>query len=334
MSLRSIRVRLLWKLHRVFERRLFGRGKGLEMDLRRPSGVACPACLHEKTETIREVPYYWTHLHHWNPSLSDFMTVVEPGMWGATFELRACPECELIFVPESRRGFTDRVEEHPLFIEKTAKPYLDLFQNEKIDAKYVRRLESDEANMAPHLQLVIQEARMLARHLGAGSRFLDVGCNQGAFPAVMMELLSDVEVWGCEINPTYARRCRERYPKLSLIDEPLAAQGEPLFDVVSCVGVIEHIWDLDDFVSGIRGRLASGGKVFIRTPDTACFESRKLGYHWWAYLIPHHCQLFAQKSLDALMARHGLERTGSGSSAQEFWTIYTARSAEDSSCAA
>jgi 2-polyprenyl-3-methyl-5-hydroxy-6-metoxy-1,4-benzoquinol methylase len=291
-------------------------------DLQRPSGVSCPACLSAQTGFVADLPYHRTHLDHWHSTLEDYLAIVDDDKLFARFEIRACTQCELIFVPESYSGLVERIETHPRFLERTAKPYLDHIQNNIVDDAFYNRLIDGRSPNTPPEESVLNIARLVSTHLSPGARFLDLGCCKGGFAELVRKMNPTVEAWGCDTNPEFIRHCRERYPNIRTCEGKLGSDTNTVFDFVNCVDVIEHIWDLDEFVRSARAQLSETGRMLIRTPDTECFESRKRGYHWWAYLAPHHCQLFCRKVLNALMRRLGFEELETGSGGQEFWGVY------------
>ena len=116
-----------------------------------------------------------------------------------------------------------------------------------------------------------------------------VGSNFGSFAEFIRLSLRDTVVFCCEIGEYYVKECRKRYPKLSVIEEKLT-ENKILghFDFIYCCDVIEHIWDLDDFIKGIKTNLNVGAHLLVVTPNLDCIESKVKSSEWWAYIVPHH----------------------------------------------
>lgn len=88
--------------------------------------------------------------------------------------------------------------------------------------------------------------------------------------------------------------------------EDVAADLEGRFDVIALFHVIEHIPEPEAFMSRLRGLLAPGGMVVLRTPNAASFGARLLGGWWEWCALPEHVHLYSPESLRRLFARTGL----------------------------
>lgn len=74
------------------------------------------------------------------------------------------------------------------------------------------------------------------------ARFLDYGCGVGYVCSLFCEL--GYEVTGVDISPSALERAREREPRATFLESPDDATlpfGDRTFDVVACLGTIEHV---------------------------------------------------------------------------------------------
>ena len=269
------------------------------------------------------VPYYETIVEKYGASLSALYQIVGPQHRFARFDLYYCMACELVFVPSSYQGFVEAARENPAFLRHVAAQYLEA-AHPKVDEPFLREILKAEPETLPEKEERTRQRVLSIRpYLANGGTFLDVGGALGTHAELVRLACPQASVTCCEINQHYVDIIKDRYPDVATIDEPLnpdIKHGE--FDFISCSHIIEHIWDIDDFVLSVRNNLSRDGHLLIATPNLDCVQARARGTSWGQYIVPHHCQIFNKGSLDALMRRHGLSFVEGGSHSQEFWRIY------------
>jgi len=106
------------------------------------------------------------------------------------------------------------------------------------------------------------------RGLGRAGRVLDLGCGDGRLTA---ELDAD-ELTAADVSGVALERARARLPGVRAVeldpDEPLPFE-DGSFDLVVAVETIEHVRDVQLFLSEIRRVLVPGGELALTTPATA-----------------------------------------------------------------
>lgn len=257
----------------------------------------------------------------WSTSEAGYREMVRSEHQGALFDVVACSECRALFVQDSYRGLVEYVEAHPLYRSETIQHWFE--QSHFIITEDVRyRIARNEA-LSPAETRYRRHMERLIPFLKHGGRFMDIGANVGTFAALLSSRAPHVVVHACETNLAFFSEGRDRYPYLDWISEPLTDQPklEP-FDLLHVCDVIEHIWDVDAFVKALRAHLRPDGYVIIVTPDGDHASAKREGADWWAYIVPHHCQVLTILSLDHLMARHGLRRIDHAPDGEEFWAVY------------
>jgi SAM-dependent methyltransferase len=291
-------------------------------DLARVAPGRCPACACEGASRLWAVPYYKTHLVHWDSTLPVYRKVVPPKYWLATFELRRCAGCGLVFVPETHRGLVETVEDHPLFRGSVVEPYLRQMQF-RIDPDSASRiLGSPLEELGPVEGSYRRLHQIIAGYRAEISSYLDLGSNMGAFAELIRLSFPSTHVTGCEINPHYAARCRANYPHLRVIDARLTPDsGAPPQDFIYCSDVIEHVWDLEELFRTFRSHLRDGGLLMLVTPNVDSAPARAQGLWWWSYIVPHHCQAFAFTSVKALLDRFGFTLLQHGEIGEELFVV-------------
>ncbi len=110
------------------------------------------------------------------------------------------------------------------------------------------------------------EVALIRDHVKKGKLF-EVGSGTGGFLAAARE--QGFEVSGIETSPGAVKHAREVYglDKVICGSLPQDAPGGELFDVVFSWHVIEHVVDLDEFVSSLYALLKPGGLLWIGTEN-------------------------------------------------------------------
>jgi SAM-dependent methyltransferase len=103
------------------------------------------------------------------------------------------------------------------------------------------------------------------RQLGPVERALDLGCGDGRLTAH----LDAAELTAADVSPVALGRARARLPEAQLVelepDAPLPL-ADAAFDLVLCAETIEHVRDVQLFLSEIRRVLRPGGELALTTP--------------------------------------------------------------------
>ena len=103
------------------------------------------------------------------------------------------------------------------------------------------------------------------RGLGRVERALDVGCGDGRLTAE----LDAAAVTGADVSPVALERARARLPGVALVELDLDAPfglDDSAFDLVLCAETVEHVRDVQLFLSEIRRVLRPGGELALTTP--------------------------------------------------------------------
>lgn len=107
-----------------------------------------------------------------------------------------------------------------------------------------------------------------------GGRLLDLGCDEGSWTLRLAERMGTRDVHGVEIVESRAEEARARGIQVTVsnLNAPLPfAEGS--FDVAHANQVIEHVADVDMFVSEIFRVLRPGGTVVISTENGSSWHN-------------------------------------------------------------
>jgi SAM-dependent methyltransferase len=137
------------------------------------------------------------------------------------------------------------------------------------------------------------------RGLGPVGRALDVGCGDGR---LTVELRAE-EVTAADVSVVALERARARLPGAVLVElEPDAPfpLDDAAFDLVLCAETIEHVRDVQLFLSEIRRVLRPGGELALTTP-----AARALGRP--EDPLSPHLRRFTRRSLARVLEELGFE---------------------------
>lgn len=103
---------------------------------------------------------------------------------------------------------------------------------------------------------------------------LDCGCGDGEFTTLLKKVQKKADFFGIEIDESLAKKAKGRKIAVKLSDLNLKFPFKTgTFDVVVADQVIEHLWDLDNFVSEIRRVLKTKKYAIISTENLASWHN-------------------------------------------------------------
>jgi ubiquinone/menaquinone biosynthesis C-methylase UbiE len=137
------------------------------------------------------------------------------------------------------------------------------------------------------------------RGLGSAERALDLGCGDGRLSA----LLDAGSLTIADVSAVALERARRRLPQAHAVeldpDAPLPIE-DGSFDLVLCAETLEHVRDVQLFLSEIRRVLQPEGRLAITTPATPPLMRPP------DPLSPH-LRAFTRRSLRKLLTELGFE---------------------------
>ncbi len=82
-------------------------------------------------------------------------------------------------------------------------------------------------------------------------QILEIGCGTGVYPIKLKELFSDIEYTGTDISETAIKQCKQNSSFEFIAGDFLKLNFTKKFDLVFSHAVIDHVYDMDAFVSKI-----------------------------------------------------------------------------------
>lgn len=106
------------------------------------------------------------------------------------------------------------------------------------------------------------------------ARYLDCGCGDGKFTIEMANKLKTQNIYGIEIIESEARKARKLGIRVKQVDlEKRLPFGANQFAVITAIQVIEHLYDVDIFISEIYRILKPCGIFIVSTENLASWHN-------------------------------------------------------------
>lgn len=74
------------------------------------------------------------------------------------------------------------------------------------------------------------------------------------------------------------------------------------FDVITMWHVLEHVPNLDEYISELKRLLKTNGTIIIAVPNFKSFDANYYGKFWAAYDVPRHIWHFSKTAIQKLFA--------------------------------
>jgi 2-polyprenyl-3-methyl-5-hydroxy-6-metoxy-1,4-benzoquinol methylase len=128
-------------------------------------------------------------------------------------------------------------------------------------------------------------------------KLLDIGAGTGDFLIVAKK-----DGWQTTgIEPSNKAKTIALNKGVSFADN-LAALENHSFDIITMWHVLEHVPNLDEYVSELKRLIKPTGTIIIAVPNFKSFDANFYGRHWAAYDVPRHIWHFSKITIEKLFA--------------------------------
>ena len=154
----------------------------------------------------------------------------------------------------------------------------------------------------------ILDLQLLTRGLSwDGLKVLDVGCFTGEFLQILKTHGADV--YGLELQSRAVEIANRKLDgRVFQVDIDRADFPQMSFDLISLLGVIEHVVDPIRLISRAQELLCPGGLLLIQTPNSGSFLARAMRGLWPPYAPVEHIHLFSRQSLTVALLQLGFTK--------------------------
>lgn len=137
---------------------------------------------------------------------------------------------------------------------------------------------------------------------------LDVGCFTGDFLEIMRN--DGYDVYGIELQKDAVNRANKklkgRVKNADIMSKNIIKKR---FDIVTMLGLIEHVVKPQEFITRAYELLNTGGILFIQTPNSNSTLAKILRKYWPPYSPVEHIHIFSENSIKILLKNAKFENT-------------------------
>lgn len=133
---------------------------------------------------------------------------------------------------------------------------------------------------------------------------LDIGSGTGAFAAEMKR--AGWAVTALEPDTNAAKNSAKLHNIHPLPTSELFNISVK-FEAITMWHVLEHVYAVHNYLNEVKRLLAQNGRVFIAVPNFLCYDETVYNEFWAAYDVPRHLYHFSPRSMESLLAAHGLK---------------------------
>jgi len=134
---------------------------------------------------------------------------------------------------------------------------------------------------------------------------LDLGCG-GGFIAHVLSMVAKTST-GIDINANAVAYARSRFPRPVFLCKSFTEllESDKQYDFIYSLEVIEHVSNVNLFLSVLQYLAAPQAHIYITTPDSGHPKVPRNISQWDVFTPPIHVQFFSKKTAGILFERYG-----------------------------
>jgi 2-polyprenyl-3-methyl-5-hydroxy-6-metoxy-1,4-benzoquinol methylase len=142
--------------------------------------------------------------------------------------------------------------------------------------------------------------------LSTNKNLLDIGSGTGYFLNYMKG--KGYSTQGIEINESARKSSIENFGlQVDAPEKLFNGELEAKFGTITLWHVLEHLYNPDEYMETIKGRLADEGTLIIAVPNLDSFDETAFEQHWAGYDLPRHLWHFSPATLEKFAKKNGFK---------------------------
>jgi len=201
----------------------------------------------------------------------------------------------------SRETFSIYIDKESHLLVTTPRPADENLSNYYESEDYISHSDSKKSFMDKVYQLVRNYAikrkvKLINSFSTTDKTVLDIGSGTGDFLLACKQNGWNID--GVEPNDKANKETRNK--TLTEITKDISELGNKQFDVITMWHVLEHIPNLNEYVSKLKKLLNPNGTLVIAVPNYKSYDAAYYKEFWAAYDVPRHLWHFSRLSIDKL----------------------------------
>ncbi len=143
----------------------------------------------------------------------------------------------------------------------------------------------------------------LVDSLSQNKAILDVGCGTGSFLGACKN--AGWQVSGVEPNSTAFENCKKNFSFTPQTYFQAENYKDGSLGIITMWHVLEHVHDLDYYLSSFHKLLDNNGVLIIAVPNLTSYDAIDYKEYWAAYDVPRHLWHFSPKAISQLCSQYG-----------------------------
>jgi len=135
-------------------------------------------------------------------------------------------------------------------------------------------------------------------------KLLDVGCGTGDFLVACKN--NGWIINGVEPNLNAKKIISSKLQDGEIIYADLFELNNEQFDVITLWHVLEHVPNLQDYISELKKLLKPNGVLIVAVPNYKSYDANYYNEFWAAFDVPRHLWHFSKKSIELLFSKQGM----------------------------
>ena len=147
-----------------------------------------------------------------------------------------------------------------------------------------------------------KKEQLISKYICEDKNLLDIGCGTGEF----IKYCKSINYKTFGIEPNVKARNLAISKKLE-VKSDIRDIKDQKFDIITMWHVLEHVENLDEYISKIKNLLKANGTLIIAVPNFKSYDAKYYKQFWAAYDVPRHIWHFSKKSIIKIFSSYNME---------------------------